>query len=132
MLVIAFDQQALPPSSRILLGENTGLLDSEPAPDDTIPRAPGTTSPGAGCNHGKDTERGLGDAEIGVQQIPELMAVSGIDIVGPLPGDLQNVTRFSAGIPTNAKEPDVGKALIAFLRTPTSAAVFKAKGLEPD
>jgi molybdate transport system substrate-binding protein len=73
-----------------------------------------------------------GDAEIGVQQIPELMAVSGIDIVGPLPGDLQNVTRFSAGIPTNAKDPDIGKALIAFLRTPTSAAVFKAKGLEPD
>jgi len=73
-----------------------------------------------------------GDAEIGVQQIPELMAVSGIDIVGPLPGDLQNVTRFSAGIPVNAKEAEAGKALIGFLRTPASLAVFKAKGLEPD
>ena len=36
------------------------------------------------------------------------MAVSSTDIVGPLPGGLQNVTQFSAGIPTNAKEPDVG------------------------
>jgi molybdate transport system substrate-binding protein len=73
-----------------------------------------------------------GDAEIGVQQVPELMAVSGIDIVGPLPGDLQNVTRFSAGIPVNAKEAEAGKALIGFLRTPASMAVFRAKGLEPD
>ena len=73
-----------------------------------------------------------GDADIGVQQIPELMAVSGIDIVGPLPGDLQNVTRFSAGIPVGAKEPEAGKALIGFLRAPASLAVFKAKGLEPD
>jgi len=73
-----------------------------------------------------------GDAEIGVQQVPELMAVSGIDIVGPLPGDLQNVTRFSAGIPVNAKEAETGKALIGFLRTPASMVVFRARGLEPD
>jgi molybdate transport system substrate-binding protein len=73
-----------------------------------------------------------GDAEIGVQQIPELMTVSGIDIVGPLPGELQNFTRFSAGISMNAKEPEAGKALIGFLRTPASLALFNAKGLEPD
>jgi molybdate transport system substrate-binding protein len=70
-----------------------------------------------------------GDAEIGVQQIPELMTVSGIDIVGPLPGELQNFTRFSAGISMNAKEPEAGKALIGFLRTPASLALFKAKGV---
>src|ERR1700693_2536227 len=47
-----------------------------------------------------------GDAEIGFQQISELKPVAGIDIVGPLPDDLQKITVFSAGIATVAKEPD--------------------------
>jgi molybdate transport system substrate-binding protein len=73
-----------------------------------------------------------GDAEIGIQQIPELMAVKGIDIVGPLPADLQNVTLFAAGIPVNAKESEAGKALVKFLTTAASVSVIKAKGLEPN
>ena len=72
-----------------------------------------------------------GEAEIGVQQISELMAADGIDIVGPLPAELQNTTQFSAGIPVNAKAPDAGKALIAFLTTPAARNVLKIKGLEP-
>ena len=72
-----------------------------------------------------------GEAEIGVQQISELMAAGGVDIVGPLPAELQNTTQFSAGIPVNAKAPDAGKALIAFLTTPAACNVLKAKGLEP-
>jgi molybdate transport system substrate-binding protein len=72
-----------------------------------------------------------GEAEIGVQQISELMAAGGVDIVGPLPAELQNTTQFSAGIPVNAKAPDAGKALIAFLTTPAGRKVLKAKGLEP-
>src|SRR6185437_11162339 len=52
-----------------------------------------------------------GDAEIGLQQIAELKPVKGIDIVGPLPPDLQKITVFSAGIATGSKEPEAGKAL---------------------
>ena len=72
-----------------------------------------------------------GEADIGVQQISELIAAGGVDIVGPLPAELQNTTQFSAGIPVNAKAPDAGKALIAFLTTPAARNVLKAKGLEP-
>ena len=72
-----------------------------------------------------------GEAELGVQQISELMAAGGVDIVGPLPPELQNTTQFSAGVPVNAKAPEAGRALIAFLATPAARAVLKAKGLEP-
>ena len=63
-----------------------------------------------------------GDAEIGFQQISELMPVAGIDIVGPLPDELQKITVFSAGIATVSKEPDAGKALIKFLASPAARA----------
>jgi molybdate transport system substrate-binding protein len=72
-----------------------------------------------------------GEAELGVQQISELVAAGGVDIVGPLPPELQNTTQFSAGVPVNAKAPEAGRALIAFLATPAARAVLKAKGLEP-
>jgi molybdate transport system substrate-binding protein len=72
-----------------------------------------------------------GEAEIGVHLIQELMSVAGIDLVGPLPGDLQATTVFSAAIMTGAKEAAAAKALVDFLRTPESAKVIKAKGLEP-
>jgi molybdate transport system substrate-binding protein len=72
-----------------------------------------------------------GDAEIGFQQISELKPVQGIDIVGPLPADLQQVTIFSAGIATVSKEPDAGKALIAFLASPAARDVIVKSGLEP-
>jgi molybdate transport system substrate-binding protein len=72
-----------------------------------------------------------GEAEIAVQQIPELMPVEGIEIVGPLPGDLQSFTRFSAGVLTSSKEPEAAKALIKFLQAPETMAVLKAKGFEP-
>ena len=72
-----------------------------------------------------------GEAEIGIQQMAELMAVSGIDIVGPLPRELQSVTPFVAGISAGAGDPGAAKALIAFLTTPEVKRVIKAKGLEP-
>jgi len=72
-----------------------------------------------------------GEAEIAIQQMAELMAVSGIDMVGPLPRELQSVTPFVAGISTNASHPEAAKALIQFLTTPEAKRVIKAKGLEP-
>jgi molybdate transport system substrate-binding protein len=70
------------------------------------------------------------EVEIGVQQIPELMAVPGIDIVGPLPPGIQSVSVFSAGLSTAAVEPQGGRALIAFLATPAAAKVMRDKGME--
>jgi molybdate transport system substrate-binding protein len=70
------------------------------------------------------------EIEVGIQQLPELMAVPGIDIVGPLPPDIQNMTVFSAGLSTAAKNADGAKALIQFLATPDARAVIKSKGLE--
>jgi molybdate transport system substrate-binding protein len=72
-----------------------------------------------------------GEAEIGVHIIQELIPVAGIDIVGPLPGDLQNTIVFAAAVMASAKDPDAAKALVNFLRTPEAAAVIKAKGMEP-
>ena len=72
-----------------------------------------------------------GDAEIGFQQISELKPIAGIDIVGPLPDELQKVTVFSAGIASVSKEPDAGKALIKFLASPAASAAIVKSGLEP-
>jgi len=72
-----------------------------------------------------------GEAEIGIQQMAELMAVSDLDVIGPLPPELQSVTTFTAAIPTSAAHPQAGRALIDFLATPAAKTVIKAKGLEP-
>ena len=72
-----------------------------------------------------------GDAEIGFQQFSELMPVQGIDIVGPLPSELQKVTVFSAGIAAVSKEPEAGKALIKFLTSPAARAEIIRSGMEP-
>ena len=72
-----------------------------------------------------------GEAEFALQPIPELMAVPGIEIVGPLPGAFQNVTTYTASIPVTAKEADAARALIKALAAPSAAAIYRAKGLEP-
>lgn len=72
-----------------------------------------------------------GEADLAVQQIPELLQVPGIEIVGPLPGDLHMVTVFVAGIEARTLQGEVAEALIDFLRTDTARDVFRAKGLDP-
>ena len=70
------------------------------------------------------------EVEIGIQQLSELMAVPGIDIVGPLPPDIQTKTVFSAGLSSNAKNPDGAKAFLARLATPAMAEIVTSKGME--
>ena len=72
-----------------------------------------------------------GEAELAVQQKPELLHVAGIEIVGFLPGDLNVVTEFAAGIMAGSKNAEMGRALIQSLRSGEAAAVFRAKGLDP-
>jgi molybdate transport system substrate-binding protein len=72
-----------------------------------------------------------GDAEIGFQQMSELKPVEGIDIIGPLPDELQKITVFSAGIASASKEPDAGKALIKFLASPAARGELVKSGMDP-
>lgn len=72
-----------------------------------------------------------GEADIAVQQISELIAVAGTELVGPLPPELDQVTQFSMGILAGSKEPGLAKTLADFLRSPDAQAVIKAKGLTP-
>ena len=72
-----------------------------------------------------------GDAEIGFQQVSELKPVEGIEIVGPLPDELQKITVFSAGIASVSKEPDAGKALIKFLASPAARPEIVKSGMDP-
>jgi len=72
-----------------------------------------------------------GKAEIGVHIIQELMPVAGIDIVGPLPGDLQDITTFAVGTIIGTSGAAAAKALVDFLRAPESATLIKEKGMEP-
>jgi molybdate transport system substrate-binding protein len=72
-----------------------------------------------------------GDAEIGFQQISELLPIEGIEYVGPLPAGAQRVTVFSAGVAVGAKNPAGAKALIEFLASPAVEAAVRKSGLEP-
>ena len=72
-----------------------------------------------------------GDAEIGFQQISELLPIEGIDYVGRLPDEVQRTTVFSAGIVVGANNPDGAKSLIEYLSSPAVAPAIIESGLEP-
>jgi molybdate transport system substrate-binding protein len=72
-----------------------------------------------------------GDAEIGFQQISELLPIQGIDFVGPLPPEVQRVTVVSAGIAANAKDPAAARALVRFLASPAASGAVIKSGMEP-
>jgi molybdate transport system substrate-binding protein len=72
-----------------------------------------------------------GEADMAVQQISELLAVTGADFVGPFPPRLQLYTVFTAGVGTEAADRDAALAFIDFLTMPAAVPLFKTKGLEP-
>ena len=72
-----------------------------------------------------------GEAEIGFHQLSELLPVKGVDIVGPLPAEVQQITVFSGALHSAAKEPDAATALTRFLTAPGAADITKKHGLEP-
>ncbi len=72
-----------------------------------------------------------GKVQLGVILANELMAAPGVEVLGPLPPELQNYTVFHAGVGVGSKDSSAAKALIKFLTTPAAGAVFKAKGQEP-
>ncbi len=72
-----------------------------------------------------------GEAEIGFQQVSELLPVKGVDYLGPLPADIQEVTVFSAGVHSAATAADAGRALLRFLTAPEAAPIIRRTGMEP-
>jgi molybdate transport system substrate-binding protein len=72
-----------------------------------------------------------GEAEIGFQQIPEILPVQGVQYLGPLPAEIQYITVFTAGIHTSAKQSEAARAWVRFLKSPEAAAHYKQHGLEP-
>jgi molybdate transport system substrate-binding protein len=72
-----------------------------------------------------------GEAEIGFQQISELIPVAGIDHITPLPPEVQKVSVFSAGVAVSSGNPDAAQAIIRFLSSPDAAGAISRSGLEP-
>jgi molybdate transport system substrate-binding protein len=72
-----------------------------------------------------------GEAELGFQQISELRPVPGVEVVGPLPADVQRVTVFSAAAGARSANPAGGRALITFLSSPAAAAAIAKSGMDP-
>jgi molybdate transport system substrate-binding protein len=72
-----------------------------------------------------------GEADLAVQLIPELMAVHGIEVVGPFPPELQTYVVLTAGVSSKASDKVAAEALIKFLSAPSAVPLIKSKGLEP-
>jgi molybdate transport system substrate-binding protein len=72
-----------------------------------------------------------GEVDLAIAGIPTLLSTRGVQVVGPLPGELQNWLVNTAGISAAAKQPDAAKAFVKYLATPEAAAVIKARGMEP-
>jgi molybdate transport system substrate-binding protein len=72
-----------------------------------------------------------GEADLGFQQVSELVHFKGIDYVGPLPPDVQNMTIYAAGLHTAASAPDAARALVKSLTSPQAGPIFRRAGLEP-
>jgi molybdate transport system substrate-binding protein len=90
---------------------------------------PKTVLPAPGVTVGEALAKG--EADIGVQQISELMPVAGIEIVGPLPPPLQKASIFSAGLFTRATDAAGARALVQALTAPTARPAYQRNGIEP-
>ena len=71
-----------------------------------------------------------GDVEIGFNQISEIVAASGVDLLGPLPAAIQHYTVFTAGIVASGANQEAAKALLAFIASPAAKAIMQTKGFE--
>jgi len=72
-----------------------------------------------------------GEADLAIQLIPELASVSGVEVVGPLPSEVQTYIALTGGVGTNTKDKSSAEAFIKYLAAPAAIPVIKAKGMEP-
>lgn len=72
-----------------------------------------------------------GEVELGMVTMTQILTTPGVDLVGPLPAEIQSYVAFAAGVSVNSKAPDAAKQLIKFLTGPAAIPVIKAQGMEP-
>ena len=72
-----------------------------------------------------------GEIELGMVVITQIMTTPGVELVGPIPRELQYYVRWSGGVSSNSAAADVAKQLIRFLTSPTALPVLEAQGMEP-
>jgi molybdate transport system substrate-binding protein len=72
-----------------------------------------------------------GKADLVITLIPEIKFFKGVELAGPVPADLQSYISFGAGVASNTKNADAGKALIKYITSPAATPVLKSKALEP-
>jgi molybdate transport system substrate-binding protein len=72
-----------------------------------------------------------GDVEIGVAMISEIVAAQGVQLIGPVPTEVQSYQAYATVMPLSAREPTGAKAFIDFLTSPEAISILKSKGLEP-
>jgi len=71
-----------------------------------------------------------GEADLGFQQLSEFQDIAGIDVVGPLPAEIQTITAFTAGVSTRSAHPDGARAFVTYLISPETRAVKQKLGME--
>jgi molybdate transport system substrate-binding protein len=72
-----------------------------------------------------------GEAEIGIQQIAEIIPVAGVELVGPLPPNLQHMTVFSAAVTSRAAAAESARRFVRFMNSEAARPVIVANGMEP-
>ena len=71
-----------------------------------------------------------GEADVAIHQISEILPVSGVTLVGPLPAEIQNYTTYTAGVASAARDAPAATTLLAFLRSDAAKVILKSKGLD--
>jgi molybdate transport system substrate-binding protein len=72
-----------------------------------------------------------GEVELGMVVTTQIMTTPGVELVGPLPPEIQSYIVFTAGISANSKAPDAARDLLTFLKGPLALPVIKEQGMEP-
>jgi molybdate transport system substrate-binding protein len=72
-----------------------------------------------------------GEVELGMTVITQILTTPGVDLVGPLPPEIQSYVTFVAGVSSQSRVPKAASELIKFLAGPKAIAVIKAQGMEP-
>jgi molybdate transport system substrate-binding protein len=72
-----------------------------------------------------------GEVELGMVVITQIVTTPGVELVGPLPPEIQSYVAFAAGVSVNSKAPDAARQLIKFLTGPMAIPVIRAQGMEP-
>ncbi len=72
-----------------------------------------------------------GELELGVVVITQILTTPGVELVGPLPAEIQSYAVFTAGVSGNSNRPGAAGDLIKFLTGPTAIPVIKSQGMKP-